>query len=67
MPIFEYICEECRRPFEKLALGREEAVCCPACGSERAALQFSVTASPAKSNAGDGSSCVCTPTTCGCN
>ena len=69
MPIFEYVCEECRRPFEKLVRKREEAVCCPACGSGRYTLAFSVIAAPVKSNSGEtaGSSCACTPTTCGCN
>ena len=67
MPIFEYVCEDFRRPFEKLVRKREEAVCCPACGSTRSALQLSVIAAPAKSNAAAGPSCACTPTTCGCN
>jgi putative FmdB family regulatory protein len=66
MPIFEYLCQDCRRPFEKLILKREEAIACPACGSNRYTLQFSVTAAPAKGD-NAASSCACTPTTCGCN
>ena len=69
MPIYEYVCEDCRHPFEKIVLKREETISCPSCGSGRYRVQFSVTAAPAKSDQGEvsPSSCACTPTTCGCN
>ncbi|OFV92714.1 MAG: hypothetical protein A3H28_09920 [Acidobacteria bacterium RIFCSPLOWO2_02_FULL_61_28] len=68
MPIFEYVCEECRRPFEKLVLKREETISCPSCGSGRYRVQFSVTAAPAKSGTAASASASCCPTGgCGCN
>ncbi|MBN2654974.1 MAG: zinc ribbon domain-containing protein [Nitrospirae bacterium] len=41
MPIFEYICSECKEEFEKLAYG-SQTVKCPKCGSENVAKKFSV-------------------------
>ncbi len=36
MPIYEYVCEDCGRAFEKLATVAEQAVpACPTCGSPR--------------------------------
>lgn len=40
MPLYEYDCTACGRPFEALVFGREEPAC-PACGSRRAAKRFS--------------------------
>jgi len=40
MPIYEYICQQCRHPFEKLVLGATEVVC-PKCGSQTLDKQFS--------------------------
>lgn len=31
MPIYEYICMSCQKEFEKIILGREEDIECPAC------------------------------------
>ena len=68
MPIFEYVCDECAKPFEKMILNRAEKVACPACGSERHTLQFSIVSAPAKNpNGGEFSGgCGCTPSSCGC-
>ena len=33
MPIYEYRCEDCEKPFEKLVRAFREEVACPACGS----------------------------------
>lgn len=41
MPIFEYVCEECRHRFEKIVSGGAE-VRCPACESARLEKQLSV-------------------------
>ena len=70
MPIFEYICEECKKPFEKLVRNHAEAIACPACGSDRYTLQFSVVAAPKKEGNGSsaaaaGPSC-CAGGGCGC-
>ncbi|MGZ4813900.1 MAG: FmdB family zinc ribbon protein [Terriglobales bacterium] len=32
MPIFEYVCKQCKRPFEALVMGSQKATC-PNCGS----------------------------------
>ena len=48
MPIYEYICKDCERPFEKLLFNTKERTTCPGCGSRRNALQLSVVATPAK-------------------
>ena len=50
MPIYEYVCEDCKTRFEHLVLRSEERVACPSCGSNRHALQFSVFAAPAAAN-----------------
>ncbi len=69
MPIYEYVCEDCHSPFEKIVLNRAESIACPSCGSGRYTLQFSVIASPKKEMNGEPAapSCACTPSTCGCN
>ncbi len=71
MPIYEYVCEACKGPFEKLILSKAEPVACPSCGSHRHTLQFSVVSTPGKNGVSDAGSaagsCACTPTTCGCS
>jgi putative FmdB family regulatory protein len=51
MPIYEYICKDCERAFEKLVFNTKEKISCPHCGGRHNALQLSVVASPAKSAA----------------
>lgn len=43
MPIFEFVCTECGRPFEELvrSTGVIEAVICPLCGSSDVKKQIS--------------------------
>ena len=46
MPIYEFTCEECGKEFERLVFGSDQdAVKCPACGSDRTRREFSVFAS----------------------
>ena len=33
MPIYDYLCKDCRNQFEYLLLGTSAAATCPACGS----------------------------------
>jgi len=40
MPVYEYVCSACQKPFEELVLG-DERVACPACHSARVAKKFS--------------------------
>ncbi len=48
MPIFEYICKECRHEFEALVFGQQKAEC-PKCKSKKLEPQLSVFAVSAKS------------------
>ena len=34
MPVLEYMCPECKKPFEELVKNHEEKVFCPVCGRE---------------------------------
>ena len=69
MPIYEYVCEDCRKPYEKLVRKTGEKVECPSCGSGKAKLQLSVFS--AKTGGGPkmsgGGGCGCTPSSCGCS
>ena len=55
MPIFEYICQECRHEFEALVFGRDKAKC-PNCQSQKLSPQLSVFAVSAKGGAKTSSS-----------
>ena len=70
MPIYEYVCDDCNKPFEKLVMKSSEKITCPKCGGRHHTLQLSVVASPAKSASSSdpaGGGCACTPSTCGCH
>jgi putative FmdB family regulatory protein len=41
MPIYEYVCQDCHRPFEKL-VSASTVVACPTCESEQVSKQLSV-------------------------
>ena len=74
MPIYEYVCDDCKKPFEKLVMSQSEKIVCPKCGGRHHKMQFSVIASPSKSSdggstmpsSGGGGSC-CGPSGCGCH
>ena len=34
MPIYEYVCKDCKHEFEELVFSQEEAATCPKCGSK---------------------------------
>lgn len=40
MPVYEFVCKQCERPFEELVFGGEK-VACPACKSARVEKRFS--------------------------
>jgi putative FmdB family regulatory protein len=42
MPIFEYICKDCGRPFEKIVPRYDSAADCPHCKSIKVEKQLSV-------------------------
>jgi len=50
MPIFEYICQQCRHEFEALVFGKDKAEC-PKCHSKKLEPKLSVFAVSAKSGA----------------
>jgi len=47
MPLFEFICETCERPFEELVRSSSviDGVICPTCGSQEVTKQISTFAS----------------------
>jgi putative FmdB family regulatory protein len=49
MPIFEYICKECKHEFEALVYGSEKTEC-PACHSKKLEPQLSVFAVATKTS-----------------
>lgn len=71
MPIYEYVCEDCKSRFERLVLSKSEEIACPKCSSRRYALQFSTFAAHGTGNGSStdesAGSCACTPSTCGCH
>lgn len=71
MPIFEYHCRRCERPFEAIVFSSREKVACPNCKSTAVKKQLSVfRAGASGKEAGSpavGGGCACTPQTCGCH
>jgi putative FmdB family regulatory protein len=65
MPIFEYICQDCRHEFETLVFGRDKAKC-PKCQSKKLSPQLSVFAMSAKGGSARSSESTSAPTSaCG--
>jgi putative FmdB family regulatory protein len=73
MPIYEYICEDCKSQFEKIVINRQQEVSCPKCSSKKTTIQLSVFSSAiaggsSKSNSGSsGTGGVCCGGGCGCH
>jgi len=73
MPIYEYVCEDCKESFEALVIQQEE-VKCPGCNGAHLSKQYSRfgTGKGASSGSNEslplykGGGCGCTPSTCGC-
>jgi putative FmdB family regulatory protein len=42
MPIFEYICKNCERPFERIVPRHDSVTDCPHCSSDKVEKQLSV-------------------------
>lgn len=68
MPIYEYVCEDCKTEFEKIVLNRQVEIACPKCASKKAMIQLSVfsagngagngaAAKPSSGSSGGGSCC----------
>jgi putative FmdB family regulatory protein len=58
MPIYEYVCEDCKAQFEKIVINKQQEISCPKCASKKATIQLSVfaTAGSGGSSAPSGSS-----------
>lgn len=75
MPIYEYICDECKAEYEKLVLSKNEAVTCPQCGSARKTLRLSTFAAHSGNGGAtkaaapreSGPACMGNPSACGCS
>ncbi len=54
MPLFEFVCSECHKPFEELvrSASATEGVKCPACGSLKISKKISTFASKSSGGAG---------------
>lgn len=54
MPLYEYLCRDCGRPFEKMVrmAEKEQAPTCPSCGSPDTRKQISSFATRAVSSGG---------------
>ena len=76
MPIYEYVCDECKARFERITTAKNGKAECPKCGSRRSTIQFSTfaartgngaTSSSSSSESAGASGCACTPHSCGCH
>jgi putative FmdB family regulatory protein len=74
VPIYEYVCKKCEKKFETLVLDPVDKITCSKCGSNNIERLFSTfgvkskNSTPLSSTSIDniGSSCGCTPASCGC-
>ncbi len=64
MPIFEYVCKQCRHQFEALLYGKEKAAC-PKCHATKLEPQLSVFAVSAKGSTAPSSSSGSSTGACG--
>jgi len=72
MPIYEYICDDCKAQFEKIVLNRQQEISCPNCSGKKATLQLSVFSSSisggsSKASSSPSSSGPCCGGGCGCH
>jgi putative FmdB family regulatory protein len=70
VPIYEYMCNHCRQPFEELVLSASAVVVCPLCNGKKIKRLMSVVNSRSRGGGAApmaaGSSCGgCTRTSCG--
>jgi putative FmdB family regulatory protein len=46
MPIYEYICDDCETPFERIVLNKDQEIACPKCAGRKNTIQLSVFSAP---------------------
>jgi putative FmdB family regulatory protein len=74
VPIYEYICDDCKAEFEKIVINKQQEIACPKCASKKATIQLSVFATangsssggPSSSSSGGGGGSCCGGG-CGCH
>jgi putative FmdB family regulatory protein len=75
MPIYEYVCDECKTQFEKIVINKAQEIACPKCASKKATIQLSVFATAGANGASSsggfspssGSGGSCCGGGCGCH
>jgi len=72
MPIYEYICDDCKNSFEKIVVNRQQDISCPKCSGKNAKIQLSVFSSAiaggsTKSSSGSSGGGSCCGGGCGCH
>ena len=72
MPIYEYICDDCKSQFEKIVINRQQDTSCPKCSGKKAKIQLSVFSSTiaggsTKSSSGSSGGGSCCGGGCGCH
>jgi putative FmdB family regulatory protein len=76
MPIYEYLCDDCGKRYERIVFSQDQDVACPGCASQRHTLQLSVFSAHGSSSkngasldsgAMSGGSCACGTGGCGRN
>jgi len=72
MPIYEYICDDCKNSFEKIVINRQQDISCPKCSGKNAKIQLSVFSSAiaggsTKSSSGSSGGGSCCGGGCGCH
>jgi putative FmdB family regulatory protein len=75
MPIYEYICDDCETPFERIVLNKNQEIACPKCAGKKNTIQLSVFSAPngngngasAASSAPMSSGGTCCGGGCGCH
>ena len=67
MPVYEYVCLECQRAFERYVRSWGEAVACPACSGQRIEKQLSTFAMAGGQPRAGGGGCGCGRGGCGCH
>jgi putative FmdB family regulatory protein len=76
VPIYEYVCDDCGKRYERIVFSQTQDVACPSCSSGRHTLQLSVFNAPSGSSgnggtvsrnadAAPGESCACGAGGCG--
>jgi len=72
MPTYEYLCQQCARPFEVLQSmaqhAESRAPACPQCGSSKVTRRFAAlnVAVASRTEGGSAPGCGCSGGSCGC-